>query len=123
MKILVVDDSTSITKLLSNFFKLKGHDCTTTNSGREGLSLCLNNKFDAIILDLAMPKFTGDDFLSSLEKQGKIEKQKIIVLTAMPLGDVTIENGHHGICEVLSKPCDLDVLMKTVESLNQVTQC
>ncbi|TLX83434.1 MAG: response regulator transcription factor [Thaumarchaeota archaeon] len=117
MKILVVDDNSSITELLAMYFKKKGHDCITTNDGKEGLSLCMNNKFDAIILDLAMPEFTGKDFLDSLIQEGKIEQQKIIVLTAMPLGNVKIEDHRHGICEVLPKPCKLDVLMKTLESL------
>ncbi len=120
MKILVVDDNNSITELLFQYFKKKGHDCITTNDGREGLSLCLNNKFDAIILDLAIPEFTGMDFVNTLVEKGKISKQKIIVLTAMPLGDVKIDGQRHGICEVLSKPCNLSVLLKTLESLNVV---
>ena len=121
MKILVVDDNNSVTGLLSQFFNAKGHDCVTTNSGKKGLALCLNNKFDAIILDLAMPDFTGADFLDSLIEAGKIENQKIIVLTALPLGDVKLGDHHHGICEVLPKPCNLGALMKTLTSLTAVT--
>lgn len=120
MKILVVDDNNSITELLSEYFKRKGHDCITTNDGKEGLSLCLNSKFDTIILDLAMPEFTGMDFLDSLAQEGKIAEQKIIVLTAMPLGSVEIDGQRNGICEVLPKPCSLSVLLKTLESLNVV---
>lgn len=120
MKILVVDDNNEITDLLSKFFKAKGHDCVATSDGNEGLQLCIKNKFDAIILDLAMPEFTGKDFLDELVENGEIYKQKIIVLTAMPLGDVEIEDGHHGVCEVLRKPCKLGDLMNTLESLNVV---
>ena len=120
MKILVVDDNTSITGMLSKFFILKGHDCIVANTGKMGLSLCLKNKFDVVILDLAMPRFTGKDFVDSLIKEGKIGKQKIIILTALPLGSVTLGKGHHGICEVLQKPCKLDFLLKTIESLSVV---
>ena len=120
MKILVVDDNNSITELLSQYLKKKGHDCITTNDGKEGLSLCLNSKFDAILLDLAMPEFTGKDFLDSLIQEGSIEEQKIIVLTAMPIDNVKIDDHHHGICEVLSKPFNLSDLLKKLESLNVV---
>ena len=120
MKILVVDDNNDINEMFSKFFKSKGHDCITTNNGKEGLVLCQNQKFDAIILDLAMPDFTGKDFLDILVKTGKVEEQKIIVLTAMPLGDVAIKDGFHGICEVLKKPCSLDLLLKTITSINAV---
>jgi len=120
MKILVVDDNISITGMLSKFFIMKGHDCIIANTGKKGLSLCHNNKFDAIVLDLAMPRFTGRDFVDSLVQDGKIDKQKIIILTALPLGNVAIGKDHNGICEVLQKPCKLDFLMKTIESLNVV---
>ena len=121
MKILVVDDNNSVTELLSQFFKLRGHDCIVTNNGKEGLWLCLNRKFDAVVLDLSMPEFTGKDFLDSLIQEGKIEKQKIVVITAMPLGDVILDGTRRGICDVVRKPFKLDVLMKTLESLNVVT--
>ena len=120
MKILVVDDNNNITEMLSQYFKRKGHDCITTNDAKEGLSLSLNNKFDAIILDLAMPEFTGADFLDSLNQDGRIAEQKIIVITAMPLGEVKIDNNRHGICEVVQKPFNLSVLLKKLESLNVV---
>ncbi|MGI0027378.1 MAG: response regulator [Nitrosopumilaceae archaeon] len=122
MKILVVDDNNSITELLSQFFKLKGHDCITTNDGKEGLQLCLNHKFDAVILDLAMPEFTGKDFLDALIQKGKIREQKIIVMTGLPLNHIIIEDSRHGICEVVQKPFKLDSLMKTLESLNVVAR-
>ncbi|HXX05790.1 MAG TPA: response regulator [Candidatus Bathyarchaeia archaeon] len=121
MKILVVDDNNDINKLLAKYFEAKGHDCIATKDGYEGFQLCVNNKFDAIILDLAMPGFTGKDFLDSLDQRGIINKQKIIVLTALPLGDVTIEDGHHGICQVLQKPCRLEDLMKTLTTLTAVS--
>lgn len=120
MKILVVDDNSDITDLLSKFLRAKGHECVATRDGEEGLLLCLNNEFDAIILDLAMPGFTGKDFLDTLIQEGKVHQQRIIVLTAMPLGSVKIEDRHRGICEVLRKPCRLDVLLKTLTSLKAV---
>lgn len=120
MKILVVDDNNNITEMLSQYLKKKGHVCITTNDGREGLSLCLNSKFDAVILDLAMPDFTGKDFLDTLIQNGKIAEQKIIILTALPLGDIKIDDHRYGICEVMSKPCSLSDLSKKLESLSAV---
>ena len=116
----MVDDNNSITDLLSQYLKKKGHECITTNDGKEGLSLCLNGKFDAIVLDLAMPEFTGMEFVDILSQKGKMKEQNIIVLTAMPLGSVKIDDHHRGICQVLSKPCNLNLLLKTLESLNVV---
>ena len=45
--------------------------------------MALTNKYDAIILDLDMPEFTGNDFINELVKLGVISSQNIIVLTGL----------------------------------------
>ena len=69
MKLCIVDDNTSITNMFSKLAKIKGHDCVIANDGRTGLSLLENRTFDAIVLDLAMPEFSGFDVVNSLEKK------------------------------------------------------
>src|SRR5689334_10001465 len=96
MKILVIDDNKSITRVLDKFLKLKGHDCTTVNDGRNGLAMCMAQRFDVILLDLSMPEFSGLDFINTLAKKDNIYDHRIIVFTAMPLGTVNLENGAKG---------------------------
>ena len=120
MKLLLIDDNKDITTMFSKYFTQKGHPCTVCNNSHNAIDMITTGHYDAILLDLAMPEFTGKDFLDSLIQNGKIETQKIIVLTAMPLGDVIIKGARHGICKVVQKPFKLDTLMKTLESLNIV---
>jgi two-component system OmpR family response regulator len=115
MKILLVDDNKSITFALSKFLRLKGHDCMVANDGKHGLSLCMEQKFDVVVLDLAMPEFTGQDFLESLVHSGKINDQKIMIFTSMPLGEVNIQYDGKGVCTVIRKPIGLDEFLKTIE--------
>ena len=122
MKILLVDDNKSITIALSKFLKLKGHDCIVVNDGRTGLSLCLEQKFDAVILDIAMPKFSGIDFVNMLNQSGKMHDQRIIILSAMPFGPIDLENSQKGISTVLQKPVDMDLLLETIEGKNRMTE-
>jgi DNA-binding response OmpR family regulator len=60
-KILLIDDNESITEMMAKYVAGKGHDCTVANDGRNGLTLIEQEKFDIILLDLAMPEFTGVD--------------------------------------------------------------
>jgi CheY-like chemotaxis protein len=116
MKILVIDDNQSITNVISKFLKMKGHDCVTENEGRSGLARCLSQSFDAILLDLSMPEFSGKEFIDTLVKQGKIKDHRIIVFTSLPLGMINIEkSANRGIVQVLQKPVELDLLLKTLE--------
>ena len=119
MKICIIDDNRSITNMLAKLAKIKGHDCVIANDGRTGLSLLENGTFDVAILDLAMPEFSGIDVVNSLEKNGKMDKQKIVVLTASSVSDNEIENMKMlGVKEVLKKPVKMDALLTVLESIN-----
>ena len=115
MKILLVDDNKSITKVISQYLTVQGHQCSVSNDGKNGLNLIQSEKFDVIVLDLAMPGFTGFDMLDSLEAKGLLKSLKIIILTAAELSENQIETMiRRGVKKVLKKPIPLDVLEKNL---------
>ena len=113
MNILVIDDNESLTKLLQRYLKLKEHECTIVNDGRTALSILNEKKFDSILLDLAMPDFSGIDFINELTKKGKITENKIVVLTA---SSITLQEEedilNKGVRGLLRKPIKLESLME-----------
>lgn len=116
MKILMIDDNADTSSMMEKFLKLKGHECHTSNNGRDGLSLIESQKFNAILLDLSMPEFTGLDVLEQLNKTGKIKESKIIVFTAQPLTREENENiMSKGVHSILKKPIELSLLLKTLQ--------
>jgi len=118
MKMCIIDDNARITNMFAKLAKIKGHDCVTSNDGRTGLSLLENGTFDVAILDLAMPEFSGIDIVNSLEKNGMMDKQKILVLTASSVSDNEIENIKKlGVKEVLKKPVKLNALLTILENI------
>ena len=117
MKILIVDDNERMTTMISKMLSIDGHECIISKNGRNGLSLLENQKFDATILDLAMPEFSGYDIIDALEKNGKIKDQKIIVLTASVTADEQLEQmKKQGVHSILKKPVDPDVLLEVLKS-------
>lgn len=115
MDILVIDDNPEIDKMLKKFLELKGNKCTITTNGRMGLNIMRQHKFDSIILDLAMPEFTGFDVINELSKSGEIKNQKITVLTAATVTeDKANDLRKTGVNAVLRKPVGTDVLLKTI---------
>ena len=118
MKICFIDDNVSITNMFAKLAKIKGHDCVTSNEGRAGLSLLENATFDVVVLDLAMPDFSGMDIIKSLEKDGKIYKQNILVLTASSISNDELENlKQHGVKEILKKPIKMNALLSVLENM------
>jgi CheY-like chemotaxis protein len=59
-----------------------------------------NNDFDLILLDLAMPVFSGLDVINSLKKENLLEQKKIVVFTASSDAKVLEEIRNSGVKEV-----------------------
>lgn len=117
MKVLLIEDNANISDMMAQYLTLKGHDCTIAHNGRDGLSQILAKKHDIILLDLAMPEFSGYDIIDSLEKKGKLKEHKIIVLTAFSLTENDMKNlENRGIRTCLKKPVQLSELLKTIQS-------
>jgi len=120
MKILLIDDTKSITAMLSSYLELKGHDCTIANDGRNGLQLMENEPFDVVTLDIAMPEFSGFDVMDGLNKDGKSDSQNVIVLTAVPLSDAEEQElTKKGVKAILRKPVNLKLLTETLENISK----
>lgn len=115
-KVLLVDDNESITKMMSKFLTLKGHDVTVSNSGKNGLNMIMEQKFDIVLLDLSMPEFGGRDVINALVEADKMKENKIVLFTASVAADKEIQELiDKGVSSCLRKPVELGVLIKTVE--------
>ena len=95
-RILVVDDDKSIGDLTELMLKSAGYECTVLHSGREcleklesaGGSNDDDNSYDLILLDVAMPGFSGIDVIGALNKQGTTGQHKIVFFTASITGSL-----------------------------------
>ncbi|MCE9652262.1 MAG: response regulator [Nitrosarchaeum sp.] len=117
MNFLLVDDNKEITKIMSKYFIKKGHLCTVTNDGRNALEILQSQKFDVVLLDLAMPEFSGRDVVTHLKNNGTINNHNIVCLTASsPSSEYEDELRIMGVKAILKKPIDPDVLL---DFLNQ----
>ena len=66
-KILLVDDDTELTSLLSDILEMEGFEILEANNGEEGLSK-VDDSIDLILLDVMMPKMNGTEMLRKLRE-------------------------------------------------------
>ncbi|MEX0764669.1 MAG: response regulator [Nitrosopumilaceae archaeon] len=122
MQILLIDDNKDITTMLSKYFTQKGHSCSVSNSGHNGLNMITAKPYDVVLLDLAMPEFSGTDIVEELFKSGKIAKLNMVALTA---SSTSAEKEEHlkkmGVRAVLKKPIDPDELLDFLSQFNHKT--
>jgi len=118
MKILIIDDNTTLTTMFSKMLKLSGFESVVANDGKNGLSLIKQEKFDAIMLDLAMAGFSGYDVIDELVKDDSIKNYKIVVLTATTVTQEKLDYLlKQGVKLVLKKPIKLDALVEALKNV------
>jgi len=119
MKILGIDDHQDLLELCNVTLTSEGHEYTAIDNGKEGLQAIKDKKFDLVLLDLAMPDFSGADVVDALVKEDIMDKQKIIVFTGSAADegefDSLLEKGVHSI---IKKPVDIDFLIETINKMS-----
>ncbi|MDH3618846.1 MAG: response regulator [Nitrosopumilus sp.] len=116
MKVLIIDDNQDITELLSKFLKSKDIENVITNDPKDGLDKIKGGNYDAILLDISMPEFSGIDVIHTLEKEKILKDQKIVIFSANAFTDKEIDDllKKDGIHECLKKPIQLSKLLTAI---------
>ena len=80
-KILTVDDSPSVRKMVEFTLKAKGFGMEGAGNGIEALKCLEEEEFDAIILDINMPRMNGLEFLEKIKQEPDYADIPVIMLT------------------------------------------
>ena len=105
-KILVIDDSALMRKVLSDIIESddRFHVEDTARNGVEGLNLLMQKKYDAVLLDINMPKMSGIELLEELHRR-QIKANIIVVSTLVKDGtSITIRALELGAFDFITKP-------------------
>ena len=86
-KIIIIDDSEAIRKVLSKKFTLDGYMVDTASDGEEGLKMLRQEDYSAAILDYEMPKLNGLQVYLELRKEGLPIKDRVIFYTGKACRD------------------------------------
>ncbi|HBI14155.1 MAG TPA: hypothetical protein DDY20_01305 [Desulfobulbaceae bacterium] len=80
-RIITVDDSPSVRKMVEFSLKSKGYVMGSAGDGVEALELLRQEPFDAIILDVNMPRMNGLEFLENIKNDENLAAIPVIMLT------------------------------------------
>ncbi len=82
-KILVADDEPNILQSVKLVLEEEGYQVVTAKDGEETLSLALKETLDLIILDIKMPKISGQEVYRLLKENEKSQHIPVMILTAI----------------------------------------
>ena len=119
----MVEDNVEISEAMTFYCSAKKDiECNVINNGQECLERIRNDKFDLVLLDLAMPDFSGWDVIKSLKQDESIKSKNIVIFTASSDQVVLNDIRDSGVKDVFKKPFSLDQLTALIEKYRPGTQ-
>lgn len=128
--ILIVDDDELMCEEISEILRDEGYVVSAATSGFEAIALMHDHHYDLVLLDLKLPGLDGFDILKFMD--GKRYGFYVIVVSGLevaahvarggkPSGEKEVEQHRilHVADDILSKPYDTAVLLRTVNKFLQ----
>lgn len=113
-KILIVDDEQSIRRALRDILELEKYQVDEAIDGLDCLVKIKQNSYEAIILDIKMPKMDGMEALDKI--QSLASDTPIIMISGHATIDTAVEAVKKGAYDFISKPPDLNRLLITLRN-------
>ena len=117
MKILVVEDARDLNRLIVKTLKKSGYSVDGCYDGEEALTYLLGAEYDAMILDVMMPKMDGYALLESIRGRGM--DLPVLFLTARDAVADRVKGLDLGADDYLIKPFDFDELLARVRAMTR----
>jgi len=115
MRLLIVEDERKTAALLSATLIKEGGQVTCAQDGEAGLKAAIGGRFDALLVDIMLPKLDGLSLVRQLRVRG--DTTPVIVLSARGEVEQRVEGLDAGADDYLPKPFAMSELMARLRSL------
>ena len=115
MRILVVEDHPTLARSIAGGLRDEGYAVDLTFDGEEGLHMAQKTQYDAIVLDMMLPKRDGWSILQTLRDGGS--RSPVICLTAQDAVEDRVRGLNIGADDYLTKPFAFEELIARVRAM------
>ena len=116
-RVLIIDDNEDITELIKDYLETEDIECKIINRGIDGLEEIRKNDgyYNVVLLDLAMPEFSGLDVFNKLKEENLLKSNNVIIFTASSTQNSEINEMMEGGAKyILKKPSSIDEILDVV---------
>lgn len=115
MRVLVIEDNLEVARQIEDTLERALYVVDLVHDGGEGLYLGATETYDAVILDLGLPKMDGMEVLQKWRSEGL--QMPVLILTARQTWREKVAGLRAGADDYLSKPFELEEMLARVEAL------
>lgn len=114
-RILVVDDSPTIRKVVGSILEARAYQAVLAGDGQEALELLATEKVDLVLLDFVMPRMNGYQFCRELRAHPELKNLPVVLMSAK--GDKIRGQfvQQTGAIDAITKPFDARGLVAVIE--------
>ena len=112
--VLLVEDEARIRDIVQDYFAAHGLDCDLARDGEEALDLLRDHDYDAILLDILMPRLDGFQVCAAVRRKSRVP---ILFLTALGSETDVLRGYALGCDDYVTKPFSLAVLLAKTRAL------
>ncbi|MDE3153647.1 MAG: response regulator [Acidobacteriota bacterium] len=118
MRFLVVDDSSTMRRIIINTLNKLGHqDVLEAGNGREGIERLSNvGSVDLIITDWNMPEMSGIDFIRTLRAMDNHKNLPVLMVTTNAAKDDIVQAMEAGVNHYIVKPFTPDTFKDKIQA-------
>ncbi|MES2535473.1 MAG: response regulator [Pseudomonadota bacterium] len=116
-KILVVDDSATARRFLSDVLGKGGYNVITAESGDEGIIKARSEMPDLVLMDVVMPGTNGYQATRAITKDDATKHIPVMILTCKDMETDRIWGLRQGAKEFVSKPIEGPALLARISAL------
>lgn len=115
--VLIVDDSATDRNVAKKYLSSLGITIKEASNGMEGLEILKSSdkKFDAVLLDIEMPKMDGYTLASEIRKFNKFKNLPLIAITSKANREDRMRGVESGMTEYITKPYSAEYLINVVK--------
>jgi two-component system chemotaxis response regulator CheY len=118
MRVLAVDDSATMRRIIKNQLKQSGvEDVDEASNGREALLLLDRKQYDLLITDWNMPEMCGLDLVMEVRRTEPLKKLPILMITTVSAKEDIVNALKAGVNNYVVKPFDAATLQAKVTQL------
>ncbi len=118
MKILIVDDFSTMRRIIKNLLRDLGFSNTMeADDGQTALPMLQSGNFDFLVTDWNMPGMTGIELLKHVRADAKLASLPVLMVTAEAKRDQIIAAAQAGVNGYVVKPFTAQVLKEKIEKI------